>query len=286
MRRGRACLPCAVLLLATAAAHAQPTPNVNRTVELNYVYAADLGFGGYRLSGLSASVYTLPLSYPMDDAPYKGWTVDFLFPVQVGLYRFRATDVDGQQLALDQQSVSVVPGIELRIPVSLPFGESTVLKPFAQFGVAHAFGDDVGNPNSWIYLTGARTLTEWHAGAYTLSVGTAAIFAGDQIIGPGFSERYISLQTGFEVRHPLGFRVGSIEPDVGMYIAGYYYPQALKFTRFLKRTLFVSEQGEIGFSVGSATPYKLLWLPSPRIGLGYVFGGGLQVWHVNFGFRF
>jgi hypothetical protein len=160
LRRVRAALPWIGLLLATEAAHGQPAANVNRTVDLNYVYAADLGFGGYHLSGLSASVYTLPLSYALDDLPYKGWSVDLLFPVQAGLYRFRAIDVDGQQLSLDQKSLSIVPGVELRIPLALPFGEGTVLKPFVQFGAAHAFGEDVGNPNSWIYLAGARTLTE------------------------------------------------------------------------------------------------------------------------------
>ena len=119
-----------------------------------------------------------------------------------------------------------------------------------------------------------------------MSLGNAVVYAGDDTVGPGFSEHYVSLQIGGEVRRSLGFQVAGISPDLGLYAANYYYPTALEFSRFLKPILRVSNQGEIGFSVGSATPFQLLWLSNPRIGVGFVFGGGLDVWHVNFGFQF
>ena len=181
----------------TAAASAQtlPASNANRRVNLNYVYAADLGFGGYSLSGLTADVYTLPLAETLPDLPYQGWGLKLMLPIQGGIYNFRATDVDGRRIAIDQQSVSIVPGVELQVPI----GSRTMLKPFAQFGDAHGFGSGVGNPNSWIYIAGARALTQWHMGDYTLSLGNALIYAGDSTIGPGFSEHYVSLQLGGEV---------------------------------------------------------------------------------------
>ena len=36
----------------------------------------------------------------------------------------------------------------------------------------------------------------------------------------------------------------------------------------------------------SAAPYEFLWFSNARIGAGYVFGDGLQVWRINFGFPF
>jgi hypothetical protein len=265
-----------------ALAQVPSSPAANRTVNLNYVYAAELGFGGYSLSGLRADVYTLPLADTLRDVPYEGWALKLMLPIQGGIYSFRATDTDGRRIAINQQSISIVPGVELQIPL----GDRVTLKPFAQFGDAHGFGSGVGNPDSWIYAAGARTLTQWHAGDYTLSLGNAVVYAGDSTIGPGFSEHYVSLQIGGEVRHPLGFKLGAIEPDVGIYVADYYYPTPLRFSRFLKPELRIENQGEIGFSVGSATPFQLLWLSNPRIGVGFVFGGGLDVWHVNFGFQF
>jgi hypothetical protein len=78
---------CAALLLADQAlAQPAPTPtgaNANRTVNLNYVYAAQLGFGGYSLAGLSADVYTLPLADTLQNLPYEGWALKLLLPVQV-----------------------------------------------------------------------------------------------------------------------------------------------------------------------------------------------------------
>jgi hypothetical protein len=160
------------------------------------------------------------------------------------------------------------------------------VKPFAQAGVAHGFGTGGANPDAWIYLTGARAIAQWNARGFTLSLGNAVIVAGDHPIGAGFSEQYVSLQVAGEVRHNLGFRIGAFDPDVGLYVAEYYYPSPLSFTRFLQSPLRIVNQNELGFSVGSAEPFRLLWLSNPRIGAGVVFGGGLTVYHVNFGFPF
>ena len=136
-----------------------------------------------------------------------------LAPVQGGLYTFRATDTNGQRLSLNQQSLSVVPGAELQIPV----GERVVLKPFAQAGIVHAFGSGVGNPDAWVCRAGARAVAQWRSGAYTYSVGNGIVFAGNKTIGPGFEERYVALQVGGAVRRPLGFKIGERAPDLGLY---------------------------------------------------------------------
>jgi hypothetical protein len=282
----RACAAaCAGLALgSTSAVRAQPPaePSENRTVYLNYVYAAELGFGGYTLDGLTAQVYPLPLSYTIGDFLRSGWALKLLAPVEIGLYSLNVTDTTGEHLSLSQQSVALVPGAELQVPV----GARTVVKPFAQFGVGHTFGVDTGSANAYIYMAGVRAISQWHLGATMLSLGNAAIYAGDRAIGSGFSEHYVSLQLGAEVRHPLGFRMGSLEPDLGLYAIEYFYPVPLVFSRFLQPDLRIANQGEIGFSVGSAMPFELLGLSNPRLGVGFVFGGGLNVWHVNFGFQF
>jgi hypothetical protein len=276
---------CAGLLLfASVAARAQTSaaPSPNRTVYLNYVYAAELGFGGYSLAGLTAQIYPVPLSYTFHDIFRNGWALKVLAPVEVGLYSLNVTDSNGERISLSQQSVAVVPGAELQIPV----GSHTILKPFGQFGVGHTFGVDSGSPNAYIFMAGVRAVSQWNLGATTVSLGNAAIYAGDGAIGSGFSERYLSLQWGVELRHPLGFSMGRLEPDLGLYAIDYFYPVPLVFSRFLQPELKIANQGEIGFSVGSATQFELLGLSNPRIGAGFVFGGGLTVLHINFGFQF
>lgn len=271
------------MLFAVSRLHAQePTSSQNRTVNLNYVYAASLGFGGYSLDGLTADVYTLPFSYTLRGVIYDDWSLRLLAPVQGGMYTFRAFDTNGQRISINQWSIAAVAGAELQIPL----GERLVVKPFAQFGIVHAFGDDVGNPDAYVYLAGARSVAQWQAGDYTFSLGNAIIYAGDNTIGSGFAEHYVSLQIGGEVRRPLGFQIGKWTPDPGVYAANYYYPAPLQFSRFLRSPLQITDQVEIGFSVGSATPLGISWLNDLRIGVGFVFGGGLNVWHINFGFPF
>lgn len=271
----------ASLAIGTAHCYAQSETPPHTVVNLNYVYAASLGFGGYSIGGLSAGVYTLPLSNTWSDIPKDGWSLKLLLPIQLGIYHFSA-DYLSQHFSLDQQSISAVPGVELQIPVT----DNAVVKPFVQAGIAHAFGSGVGNPDSYVYLAGARALTQWKADEYTLSLGNAVVYAGDTTVGPGFAEHYISLQIAGEIRRPLGFKVGDFAPDLGVYVANYFYPAPLRFSRFLKPDLLVHDQGEVGFSVGSAQPFKLLWLSNPRLGAGFVFGGGLNVYRVSFGFPF
>jgi hypothetical protein len=133
-------------------------------------------------------------------------------------------------------------------------------------------------------MVGIRSVARWQAGEYTLPLGNAALYAGDE--ASGFRESYFAIQTGFEVRRPLGFAVRGIEPDLGIYVAEYYYPKPLRFSRFLRDPLKISNQGEVGFTIGSARPLDMALLRDARIGAGYVFGGGLSVWRVAFGFPF
>lgn len=270
----------AAALLFQAVAKAQPAPQ-NTTVNVNYVYAASLGFGGYSIGGLLANVYTLPLSDTLNNLPVDGWAIKLLLPIQLGLYDFHAT-VNHQALSISQQSLSLVPGAELQIPVT----ERFAVKPFAQAGAAHSFGTGGANPDAWVYLAGVRSVAQWQAGDYTFSLGNGIVYAGDNAIGPGFGEHYVALQVAGEVRRPVGFRIGDVVPDLGLYAADYYYPASLQFSRYLHPPLQINNQNEIGFSVGSAEPLKLLWLSDSRIGAGIVFGGGLTVYRINFGFPF
>jgi hypothetical protein len=176
-----------------------------------------------------------------------------------------------------------VPGAELQIPITDRF----VIKPFAQGGAGHSFGSGGGSPDAWVYLTGVRSVAQWQHGDYTFSVGNGIVYAGDNTIGPGgFAEHYVSLQLAGEVRRPVGLKIGDFAPDVGLYAAEYYYPAPLEFSRFLQSPKRIRNQNEVGFSIGSAEPFKLLWLSDPRIGAGIVSGGGLTVYRINFGFPF
>jgi hypothetical protein len=231
---GRAALIAAGISAASMGVRAQAPAVIpqNTEVHLNYVYAASLGFGGNSLAGLTASVYTLPLAYTLPDVLHEGWTLRLLLPIQLCIYSFQST-FEAMHISLNQQSIAAVPGAELQIPLT----DNFVAKPFAQFGAVHAFGTDGGNANAYIYLAGVRSVAQWQLGAYTLSLGDGVVFAGDSTIGPGFGENYVSLQVAGEIRRPIGFSIDDFKPDLGVYLANYFYPAPLVFSRFLQSPL-------------------------------------------------
>jgi hypothetical protein len=266
------------------ASHAQISAAsiLNRTVNLNYVYAVELGFGGYSLNGLTAQAYTLPLDYTLHDVLRNDWALRILAPVQLGLYSLKVTDTNGECISINQS----ISGGGARRGVGDPGRQprrSQAVRPI--WRGAH-LRCRCRQPEFLCFLAGARAVSQWHVGATTISFGNAIIYAGDSPIGSGFSEHYVSLQLGVEARHPLGFKIGTLTPDLGVYTIYYYYPVPLVFSGFLEPELKIANQGEIGFSIGSATQFQLLGLSNPRIGAGFIFGGGLTVLRINFGFQF
>ena len=148
-----------------------------------------------------------------------------MLPVQGGIYRFRATDTDGQRISINQQSLSIVPRATQS---SMP--ETPRL--------------DRDFPNIMFPCKSAEKC----------------------------AVRLVSRSTAPPRMSDFTSRTTTIPCP---------WPTPLEFSRFLKPLLQISNQAEIGFSVGSATPFQVLWLSNPRIGVGFVFGGALGVWHIN-----
>jgi hypothetical protein len=120
---------------------------------------------------------------------------------------------------------------------------------------------------------------------FLLSIGSRLAAAGDAGESSK-STNYGTLQNGLEVRHPLGFDVNGVVPDVGVSFIYYYFFPSAKFSLPGERPLEVSNQFEFGINVGSATPAKLWIFDNPRIGVSYRFGDGLTGVRAQFGFPF
>ncbi|GAB5467173.1 MAG: hypothetical protein Kilf2KO_02030 [Rhodospirillales bacterium] len=285
----------------------QLTPDENRTVNVNYVYASQLGIGTYDVGGLSVNVYTLPfaidrsldglfgLEVPFDNA--EDWTISLKFPVSYGIFDFSAFDSTVGQIDITQRTLSLVPGLALDIPIE----EHWRLRPTVNFGVGgvvDSSGPGADDNNVFmIYSAGLSSLYEIPSGPYTFALGNGFTFAGNRDFGEdGFKENYWAIETGVQLRRTLGFTLGDIglsgtsfadvEPEIGPYFIHYYFPDPLVFSRFGESPLEVDNQYEFGVSFGSATDWDLLFLKNPELGASYIFGDGLKVVRVNFGFPF
>jgi hypothetical protein len=299
------CLP-AVATVARAQSE-QPGKDVN--VSVNYVYAAQLGFGTYSVGGLSVNVYSLPLEYTLRDVLFD-WRLKIGFPILYGDYSFRKTvtldDVDGVggtpvKILIDQRTLSAEPKLKLEIPVLEPWTISLI----GAWGFGSTFdtnirGREPGGPtvkvrdqnrDVWYYTyqAGVSSLLQHRVDRLTLSLGNAFVYAGTNTLeGPSGVEAYGAVETGAEARHPLGFDVGGYEPDASLFFIWYWFTPSLEFTRVEKRSLRVDNVYEVGVSFGAdqGTPFDIPVLGNPRLGISYRVGNDLNAVRMNFGFPF
>lgn len=296
---------CALVPLAGPAA--QEIDAGDRKVTVNYVYASQLGIGTYDVGGLSVDVYSLPLSL---ERPLNGmfglevpgehagdWSVDFKFPVSYGIFDFEADDPTYGDIDIQQQTLALVPGLQVNAKLT----DNWWLRPSVDLGlggvVSTSGQEAAGDRYFMIYTAGLTSLYELPEGPYTFALGNGVTFAGNRTFGTfDLNEQYWAVETGLQVRRSLGFELGQVglsntafaevEPELGAYFIHYYFPEPLEFSRFLDTPLEVNNQVEFGLTMRSKTSWELLSLKDPKIGASYLFGDGLRVFRVNFGFPF
>jgi len=204
--------------------------------------------------------------------------------------------VFGPKVTASQDFVFALPQAELQIPLRRWW----TVKPYVAAGVGRTFNSSAtveGDPMAefhvaeesvFLYAAGIGNLFEFQLQDYMLSIGSRLAAAGDAVIGPSTSPNttFGTLQNGLEVRHPLGFDVKGLVPDVGVSFIYYYFFPSAKFSLPGESPLEVSNQFEFGINIGSAKPGKLWIFNNPRIGVSYRFGDGLTGVRAQFGFPF
>jgi len=265
-------------------------------VQVNLPYAVQFGFGSYDVGGLSVDVFRVPVQHifalgPNEDA----WRLALTGYLGYGHFSFESS-VLGPKVTASEDFVFVLPQAELQIPLRRWW----TVKPYVAAGVGRTFNGSAAVEGTsggefhveegfvFLYAAGISNLFEFQLQDFVLSVGSRLAAAGDATIGPSRSPNtnYGTLQNGLEVRHPLGFDVKGLVPDVGVSFIYYYFFPSAKFSLPGESPLEVSNQFEFGINIGSAKPAKLWIFNNPRIGVSYRFGDGLTGVRAQFGFPF
>lgn len=266
--------------------------NKNTEVTVNYAYAAQLGFGGYDVGGLSVNIYTLPFNWTFPlCVTERPWELKVKLPVSYGHFNFEERAPDGTKLSANLDVFSVGAGLELKVPVTGHWS----LKPFGTFGLIQEIYSDVSPedlqadfPFSYYYTTGLRSLVQYDWRNFTFGLGNGLIYAANAAFDGSGNESYSAFEAGIDARHPLGFEIGRYQPDASVFFIYYHFLSPVKFTRFLEEPLEITDQFEFGFSLGFAMPSKIWIFDDPRIGASYLFDseGELNAFRINFGFPF
>lgn len=287
MRRTLPLLVVVLALLPAGRAAAGTAEGVNETIgsiTINYVYAAQLGFGGYDVGGVSAAIYTLPLGYTFEDLPREDWKLRVTLPLQYGNYQFQThlRDAERTKVTINANTLGLVPGLELQIPLA----ERWRVRPFGNLGLATAFEPD---SLAYVWAVGAHSLVErsWHG--VTFGLGNGLVGAGNADVNGGDSVVYGTLENGVAVSHPLGFGVSGVDetvrPTGTLFFIWYYFFPDMKFDRAYKDPLEVENQFEFGLALGDFIPLSIFDLDTQHVGVSLRFGQ-FQAFHLNLGFPF
>jgi hypothetical protein len=269
------------LLAAVPAAAQMPTPNVDidiGTITVNYVYAAQLGFGGYSIGGLDVAVYTLPLAYTFDDVLGPGYDVRVRLALQYGNYQFQAHPAGQPKITLNANTLAGIPGAELRVPIT----KQWTLRPYAEWGLLTAFEPDT---LTQLWSVGVRSVYDQPWRRFTFSLGNALLGAGNVDVNGGDTVQYGTLETGVAGRHPLEFDIGNAKPYGSLFFIWYLFFPDMQFARAYREPLRVQNQYEVGLSIGDFIPWVLWGLEEQQLGVSFRFGEFTAV-HMNVGFPF
>jgi hypothetical protein len=265
-------------------------------VQVNLPYAVQFGFGSYDVGGLSVNVFRVPVQHSFALGPNEdAWRLALTGYLGYGHFSFESS-VLGPKVTASEDFVFVLPQAELQIPLRRWW----TVKPYVAAGVGRTFNGSAaveGTPGGefhveesfvFLYAAGISNLFEFQLQDFVLSIGSRLAAAGDASIGPTRSPNtnYGTLQNGLEVRHPLGFDLKGLVPDLGVSFIYYYFFPSAKFSLPGESPLEVSNQFEFGINIGSAKPAKLWIFNNPRIGVSYRFGDGLTGVRAQFGFPF
>ena len=264
------------LLACDRSAFAQEASPAAEGSQANYAFSSQLGSGIYKSSGGTVQVYRVGGSFSLRSVVSDGWGLKLRIPVTFGFYNFKLTDVLESGLPDRLATLALVP--ELRFEVAL--AENWQLMPFAAAGAGIDFS--VGELN-YIFAGGVRSLATFDWRTVDLYVGNRLFYTGYTTSDFEFGDDFGALESGLDLRRSLGFSLGGHEVDGGLFVMNYLYFVSPELVRFFGEQLSVDVQFEFGVTFGTITPWKVLGLTIPRVGLSYRFGNGPSAFRLVLG---
>jgi len=264
------------LLACDRSAFAQEANPAAEAPQANYAFSSQLGSGIYKSSGGTVQVYRVGGSFTLRSLVNDSWGLKLRFPVTFGFYDFELSDVLESGLPDKLATLALVPEFRFEVPLT----ENWQLMPFAAAGTGLDFS--VGELN-YIFAGGVRSLATFDWRTVDLYVGNRLFYTGYTTSDFEFGDDFGALESGLDARHSLGFSLGDHQVDGGLFVMNYLYFVSPDLIRFYGKPLSVDVQWEFGVTFGTMTPWKVLGLTIPRIGMSYRVGSGASIFRLVLG---
>jgi hypothetical protein len=86
-----------------------------------------------------------------------------------------------------------------------------------------------------------------------------------------------------DVRHTLGFSLGDHQVDGAVFLMNYLYLLSPELLRFHGTPLSLDVQWEVGITLGTVTPFEILGVALPRLGISRRVGSGISTFRFVMG---
>jgi hypothetical protein len=212
------------------------------------------------LDATSLQIYRIPLSAMVRDPGDRGWGLRLTFPVSLSSSRIEA-DTDLGELVANVEVASVIPGVELVLPV----GDRWWLKPFAEIGVGRGGAD-----TEVLYAAGIRARGDFQIQRAAITVGAAAAYKKPATSRSRY-DAYSRMELGIDAQVPLGLGLHRRRLSGGVYaiVRGF---SDLDLATAGDQPIRLDHQYEVGLSFSTEPALSVWKIRTPWVGFGYQFG--------------
>jgi len=243
-------------------------PRVSRAAEdnpPNFAFATQLGSGIYDLSGRTIQIYRFSPAFWIRSLGDGKLGLRIRFPLTLGFYDFTISDVVQGELPDRISTMALVPSLEIPIAAE----KNWFLTPFVGMGL----GKDLDTGTStYIYAVGISSLALFQPGRKDVRLGNRFVYTGYTDHHFHLVDDFSLLEAGLDVRTPTGVRVWGHEVAFSVFGANYVYVSNPQLIQQVADPLTARVNWELGFTLGTEQPWKVVGLRLPRLGLGYRFG--------------
>jgi len=132
-----------------------------------------------------------------------------------------------------------------------------------------------GGPTKFIYSSGIKSHLLFDLDPFDLTLGNALRNSGYTTFSGGPRDNFWSIETGLDVRFPLGFTIRRKEMLLSIYGVNYFFPGDVVVVESKPEPIEVRLQWEAGLTLSSKEGWRILFFDLARVGVGYRFGNVL-----------
>jgi hypothetical protein len=239
--------------------------NLSADESPHHAFATQMGSGIYSARQQTTQIYRVNAAIGILSPLRHQWGINLRLPLAVGFFDYNPYTLLKQELPQSVSTSALLPTCEL----SHYIHSHWLVIPFAGVGFGIQWSDKTHN---WISNIGLRNLFIIPWGKWDLRLSNrflhAVLFSRNWIKSDDFG----LVESGIDLRRPLGIRLAGIGLDGSLVIINYIFKTSpnLFFSSSKPQQEFI--EWEFGMTVGAAQHTTIWGIRLPRLGIGYRFG--------------